>query len=190
MNLDNIDDKCPINSWFLRLMHQYSAINFKRFMDMGVHPGQIPVLRAVHEHAGISLREMAEKLHVKPPTVTVTVKRLEKAGFLYREPDWRDSRVSRIYETEKGKELSREIGQQVCEREVQLLDGFSEEEKAQLCDFFRRMSENLVKEGAPCVPGDPEAESIPCMPEKPEEECITLMPDVESENKRERNGQE
>lgn len=165
---DNIDEKCPMNSWFIRLMHQYSAINFKRFMDLGVHPGQIPVLRAVHENEGISLREMADLLHIKPPTVTVTVKRLEKAGFLYRKQDWRDSRVSRIYETEKGKAFSCDIQAQVHESERQLLEGFSEEEKEQLCEFFRRMSENLVKKGAP---------RMPSMVGIPEEECMTPVPE-------------
>ena len=82
----------------------------------------------------------AEKLHIKPPTVNVTVQRLEKAGFLYREADEKDQRISRIYMTEKGKQAKESGMKKVQDNEKILLDGFSEED---LC-LLRRFRAQLV----------------------------------------------
>lgn len=54
---------------FMRLLHRYTEVNFGRLKDMGVHPGQLPFLNIISHKEGISQRELAECLHVKPPTV-------------------------------------------------------------------------------------------------------------------------
>ena len=65
----------------------------------------------------MSQREIAEHLRIKPPTVNVTVQRLEKAGFLFRKADEKDQRVSRIYLTEKGKQAKERGMKRVEENE-------------------------------------------------------------------------
>lgn len=77
---------------------------FGQMQELGIYPGQIPVLGLVAKKDGLSQRELAKILNIKPPTVNVSVQRLEKAGFLYKKPDEKDQRVTRIYLTEKGKE--------------------------------------------------------------------------------------
>ena len=102
---------------FMRLLHRYTEVNFGRLKDMGVHPGQLPFLNIISHKEGISQRELAECLHVKPPTVAVTVKRLEKADVIYRRPDPNDMRISRIYLTEKGIRISAQIEVVIQENE-------------------------------------------------------------------------
>ncbi len=46
--------------------------------------------------------ELAEMLHVQPATMTNTLKRMEKAGFVERRHDAADQRVSRVYLTDAG----------------------------------------------------------------------------------------
>ena len=94
---------------------------------------------------GLSQREIAEKLHIKPPTVNVTVQRLEKAGFLYREADEKDQRISRIYMTEKGKQAKESGMKKVQDNEKILLDGFSEEDLCLLRRFLDQIAENIEK---------------------------------------------
>lgn len=143
-----------VDAWVVRLMHRYSSMNFNKFKELGLHPGQLPVMRLLQEHEGISLREMAEGLHIKPPTATVTVKRLEKAGMVCKRNDSEDMRVTRIYLTEKGKSITSEIHELMEENERILTEGFSRKEILQLCGFFRRMTENVArvygKEGSCC----------------------------------------
>ncbi|MDO4473340.1 MAG: MarR family transcriptional regulator [Eubacteriales bacterium] len=133
-----------LDSWVIRLIHAYGARNHKRFRGFGLHPGQIPVFGLLSDREGLSLREIADILHIKPPTVTVSVKRLEKSGFICKRADEKDQRISRIYMTEAGKNLQQEIRQAVEENERILTNGFSVEEQEQLKQFLGRMTENLI----------------------------------------------
>ena len=103
------------------------------------------VLGLLAHKDGLSQREIAEKLHIKPPTVNVTVQRLEKAGFLYREADEKDQRISRIYMTEKGKQAKESGMKKVQDNEKILLDGFSEEDLCLLRRFLDQITENIEK---------------------------------------------
>ena len=138
-----------IQACFMRLMHRYTSVNYKRFPEIGIHPGQLAFVKAISEHEGISQRELAEGLHVKAPTVAVAVKRLEKADVICRRPDPKDQRISRLYLNKKGKEIAEEVILAIEENEAVLTDGFSEEELEQLRDFFRRMSENMERLAKP-----------------------------------------
>lgn len=147
MSEEEIRDN-TVNFWLIRMMHCYTSLSFKKFMELGVHPGQLPVLKNVYENEGISLRELAKRIHVRPPTVTVTIQRLEKAGLVYKKGDPEDLRVSRIYLTEEGKNIKMEVEALLDESERILTQNFSQEELVTLRSYFRRMVENLVQAGA------------------------------------------
>lgn len=144
-----------LNSLVFRMIHRYGSLNFSKFQKLGVHPGQLPVFAILRGHEGVSLREMADLLHIKPPTVTVTIQRLEKAGLVIKKPDGKDQRINRIYLTEKGKNLSEEIQFLAQENEQILMEGFSAEELELLKDFLHRMIGNLAAAGGECARGFP-----------------------------------
>lgn len=127
-------------SMFMRIDRRFMGKCFGQMQELGIYPGQIPVLGLLAYKDGLSQREIAEHLRIKPPTVNVTVQRLEKAGFLFRKADEKDQRVSRIYLTEKGKQAKERGMKRVEENEKILLDGFSD---AELC-FLRRFLEQIT----------------------------------------------
>lgn len=143
-NSENIENS--IQALFMKLVHRYSAKSYKKFMEMGVHPGQIPVMKKLYHQEGASQRELAEMLHVKPPTITVTIKRLEKAELVYRSADETDMRVSRIYLTEKGKSITEELCELLKENEQTLIRGFTESELCLIRRFFLQMIDNMEEE--------------------------------------------
>lgn len=149
-----------MHSHLMRLWHKYSAMNFKKFMELGIHPGQIPVLGMVYHKEGITPKELAKAIHIKPPTVTVTLQRMEKSGLLYRETDSADLRMNRIYLTEKGRSIVGDMAARLEEDEKILVRGFSEAEVMQLRGYLERIMDNLVKadgtcDCAECRPGNP-----------------------------------
>lgn len=129
------------------LMHCYTTLNFKTVMELGLHPGQMPVMGLLRMNPGMRSGELAEALHIKPPTMTVTIQRLEKAGMVCRREDEENPRITRIYLTKKGQEVSTEIEKYFEESEKILLQGFEESEKEQLCAYLKRMTENLIRAG-------------------------------------------
>lgn len=130
---------------FMRIDRRFMGKCFGQMQELGIYPGQIPVLGLLAYKDGLSQREIAEHLRIKPPTVNVTVQRLEKAGFLFRKADEKDQRVSRIYLTEKGKQAKERGMKRVEENEKILLDGFSDAGLCLLRRFLEQITANIDK---------------------------------------------
>lgn len=130
---------------FMKVDRHFMTKCFGQMQELGIYPGQIPVLGLVAKKDGLSQRELAKILNIKPPTVNVSVQRLEKAGFLYKKPDEKDQRVTRIYLTEKGKEAKAKALERIHKNEAVMLEGFSEAEQCLLRRFLEQILANIEK---------------------------------------------
>ena len=138
-------DRASYLGMLMRIDRRFMGKCFGQMQEFGIYPGQIPVLGLLAHKDGLSQKEIAEKLRIKPPTVNVTVQRLEKSGFLYRKADEKDQRVSRIYLTEKGHRAKEKGMKKVEENEKILLDGFSDAELCLLRRFLEQITANIDK---------------------------------------------
>lgn len=126
-----------------KISHAYCGLLFHQMADAGIHPGQVPIIKLLYEKENLSQKEIAARLHVKPPTVNVSIRRLEQAGMVSRSTDTQDQRVTRIHLTEKGRELEDRIRRTLQESEKILLSGFSDTELCLAKRFLEQMLENL-----------------------------------------------
>lgn len=113
-----------------------------------VFPGQPPLLAALSKRDGQSQKELAEGMRIAPATVNVMIGRMEKTGLLERRADSTDSRVSRVYLTEKGRAAYADIREELRRIEALFFDGFEEEERERLRGLLLRMHDNLQKAGS------------------------------------------
>ena len=111
---------------------------------LGVYRGQPPALRALCAEEGLTHSELAHLLHVKPPTITHMIQRMERAGFVQRRPDPTDERVSRVYLTDAGRAIQDEIRRVFRELEAEVFAGFSPEEQVLLRRLLLRVRANLM----------------------------------------------
>ena len=107
------------------------------------HPMLLSILESSQDEDGEcrchAQRELAQLLHISPAAVANSLKSLEKGGYVRREPSAGDARRNVVILTEKGGAAVKGC-HQIFERISQcMLEGFSEEEKAQLMSFRRRM---------------------------------------------------
>jgi len=112
---------------------------------LGLYHGQPPILFALWKEEGQTHGELATRLHVTPATVTKMLQRMEKAGFVVRRPDADDHRVSRVYLTDAGRSIRDEVEQVWHTLEDETFNGFDEQERALLRQFFLRMRQNLLQ---------------------------------------------
>ena len=87
-----------------------------------IQQGQMPIIMIVYRHNGCSQKEIAEWMGVTPPTVNVSIQRLEKADIVCRKRDDKDQRIMRVYLTENGRKIveGAPAGKQSCgESDVQ-----------------------------------------------------------------------
>jgi DNA-binding MarR family transcriptional regulator len=114
--------------------------------DLGLYKGQPSMLRALWAQDGVTQSELAALLNRCPSTITKTVKRMEKAGFVERRPDPRDERVSRVCLTEAGRNTQTALEDVWRTFEEQAFDGFDEQEMATFRDFLIRVCQNIKAE--------------------------------------------
>lgn len=113
--------------------------------QIGIYPGQPPLLFVLYIKNGQSQKELADKLHIKPATITMMVRRMEKAKLVKRYPDPKDQRISRVYLTEEGKKVYQEVHAILKKIDLECFKNFTEEERILLRRFFIQMRDNLAE---------------------------------------------
>lgn len=134
----------------MEISRHYAGRCFQQISELGIHPSQMPFMMILSRRNGCSQKEMAERLEIKPPTVNVSIQRLEKSGIVCRKKDEQDQRIMRVYLTEQGKETVARIQKQVEALEKIVFGNFSDAELCLLRRFFEQMLENLDR-----APGKP-----------------------------------
>lgn len=72
--------------------------------NLGVYPSQPFTLFFINKYSGLSQRELAGMLKIKPASITVMLQKMEKSNLVTRCNDEQDQRITRVYITYKGKE--------------------------------------------------------------------------------------
>lgn len=102
------------------------------------------IMRALSHSDGCSQLDLVKETHLKAPTVSVTLKRMEEEGLVKRKQDGLDLRVTRVYLSEKGRAHNEEIHSRLTEIDSRLMQGFSKEETEQLLYLLERMRDNIL----------------------------------------------
>ena len=111
-------------------------------------------------------KELADQLHIAPPTIAASLKCLERQGYVVRRTDERDSRRNRISITQKGRDALASGMRAFQQVDDAMFRGFAPEERELVQAFHRRMLENLYQIG-----GGKDADCPPPPPIPPERKC-------------------
>ena len=140
----------PERKRVFHLIGKVCGRNYRRMHDMldalGLYHGQPPVLDALWQQDGMTQSELADKLNRSPSTITKTVQRMEKAGFVERCHDPEDERISRVYLTHAGHDI-RSAVENVWHTVANLaFEDFTDEELTQFYTLLCRLYQNIEEE--------------------------------------------
>ena len=113
--------------------------------ESGLTNVQLGVLQVLAHTEGqqLRLKEIERIFHVSQPTVVGVADRLEEKGLIQTVPDPKDKRVRMVKLTEEGLLKCHHSRDVIETAEADMVRDFSEEEKALLISFLRRMRTNL-----------------------------------------------
>lgn len=111
--------------------------------DAGLRLGQYQLLRLLWDRDGLTPRELADGLDVEMPTVTRTVQRLLRDGFVRREAHPDDARSVRIYLTTRGRDSRDRVSRILASETEHALEGFNPHERQLLADLMERIAHNV-----------------------------------------------
>lgn len=130
-----------------RIMHLSKIIRRifnESLAEQGLFSGQQDILFNVINKEGITLGELAKKLGVSAATASVSVKRMEKAGFIIKKEDKDNARIIRLYPTEKAKSAPEKTREKMDSLESVIKKGMTEEEQAQLAHLLEKAIRNFT----------------------------------------------
>ena len=111
---------------------------------LGLYRGQPPVLFELWRQEGLPQAELADRLKIAPATVTRMLQRMERAGFIRRQPDPDDQRVTRVYLGEAGRAIQGQVEQVFRTLEAETFAGLSPTEHDLLRGLLLRLRTNLL----------------------------------------------
>lgn len=118
---------------------------------MSQHSARL-VLAVLIAGDGVVQQELVNCTHLRAPTVSVILQKMEKEGMVVRRTDSDDQRHIRVYLTEKGRRVDAEIISKIKQLDRIALSGLTAEEIDCLMILLRKIRDNLLPER----PNEPE----------------------------------
>ncbi len=104
------------------------------------------ILMRLARRDGLSQVELTEMTHLKAPTVSLDLKKLESMGMVRREQSISDMRVTKVYLTEKGKAFNRENFEALQAIDRSIMRGLTDEEIKTVTEILLKMRNNMIDE--------------------------------------------
>lgn len=87
--------------------------------------------------------ELARLTHLKPPTVSLSLAKLETGGYVRREADPVDLRQTRVYLTDLGRQIDDASREAFISFEKQAISGLTDEERNTLVKLLKAVREKI-----------------------------------------------
>ena len=94
------------------------------------------LLHQIKKNPGLSQNDLVDILEVSKESISISVRRLEKKGFIIREIDQTDKRKNLLYLSEQGLDILDKVWVSQNETYELLLEPLSEQEKQELQRLF------------------------------------------------------
>ncbi len=134
----------------LRLHRQFMA---RRLGETDLHPGQAACLGVLAHRDGIAQRDLAEALHIAPPTLSRMLQSMEKNGVVERRDDEADQRLSRVYMTDAGRTVAREMRAAMADHIPVAVAALSDDERVELARLLDKLSASIARSLGDDAPG-------------------------------------
>ncbi len=134
-----------------RLSRMHRTMAGRLLRDLGLAPGQELLLLQLWDRDRCSQTDLVERLGIDPSTVTKMLQRLERGGWVRREPSPDDGRVMLVTLTAAGRDLQAAVTDLWRQLEHETVKTLADEDRAELLRLLRKVETGLR---ATCPGGD------------------------------------
>lgn len=123
----------------MKLNREHRKIVEREIAALGIHPSQHHLLMHLARNGQSTQSGIADAMEVSPSTIAVSLKKLEKGGYIEKRIDNADNRFNRIVLTKEGEAVVLKSEQLFDEVDRKLFSVLSEEEKEILGGYLERL---------------------------------------------------
>jgi DNA-binding MarR family transcriptional regulator len=128
----------------IKLLSMLISRTFQERLDpFGLTPFHWVVLCCLWQEDGLATSAIGERLQQVGGTLTGVLDRMEERGLIRRERDSRDRRIWRIWLTDAGKELEKELPPIAAEIRQRAMQGIPEPDQKLLSELIDRAISNF-----------------------------------------------
>lgn len=142
--LEGVDDlSSQVFLAFVGALRLHKQLMRRTLIGQGTHPGQVFCLHVLAGQDGISQRDLADALHLSPPTVSKMLQAMQKAGAVERRPDAADQRLTRVFLTAAGRDLEGQMRGVVAEFVNETIGSLPENDRLELARLLGELGASL-----------------------------------------------
>ncbi|MBE6612478.1 MAG: MarR family transcriptional regulator [Ruminococcaceae bacterium] len=132
-------------------IHDAAKLYHDRLRRQSEHDGLPSSYRMLIYHLarmkpGVTQLDLVKAAHLKPPTISVTLQKMERDGLVIRRDNEDDLRQTLVYLTDKGKAIDDKIRVLHEEGDAVALSGLSDDEISVLSELLNRVIDNLIED--------------------------------------------
>ncbi len=146
LDLEGVDPQATsVFRAFMRTLHLHRQALLKSLAEQGRSFSQVGCLRVLANNDGMSQRDLAEMLHLSRPSVTTMLHAMEEQGLITRRADDQDRRLTRVYLTDSGRVLEREMQAGVADYIKHTVGALEPDEQETLERLLNKLNDNIAQ---------------------------------------------
>ena len=128
-----------INYLLTTAQHEVFQTFSSGLSQFNITPGQYGVLSCLWKNGSCTPKEISQILRLENSTISGVLDRMQKRGLINRVVDPEDRRSVQVVPTEEGSALRDDVLRLIERLNVEILSGFSPEQKGILLDGLRKI---------------------------------------------------
>ena len=121
----------------------FGAYVSRELEKIGMRYSYRHVLKPLMENASLTQLELVNITKLKAPTISITLRNMERDGLVSRRKDDHDRRETHVTITDKGKKLYKKVLDVLAKAEKVILNDLSDRELKSLHNIMNKMRKNL-----------------------------------------------
>lgn len=135
-----------MTNWAARLFYRELE---KQLAPLGLNPAYMPILFALSDGSALTQKELAQRAAVEQPTMTATLGRMERDGFIVRAANPDDARSTLVRLSGQGVQQVPQVHIAVATINEKALKTLSSDERSSFFSVMTKIISNLQSEEMP-----------------------------------------
>lgn len=127
----------------MKIFRLHRSVIESKVRQTGVYRSQHQILMFIASNPDATQKEIAKLHETSAATIAVSLKKLEKGGYIRRIMDQEDNRCNRLQVTEKGQAVVNQSYQIFRKAEEEIFNGFREEDFRNLEALLSQVYQNM-----------------------------------------------
>ena len=126
---------------YFQLGRQLTKNINERLIELGIYSSQWTIIYYLKKHESVSQADLCRYLNVEAPTMTRTIARLEKAGWILKVPG-KDKREKQLVLTDEAHNQYPKWKEAINKFELEIMKGIYENDLNGATKVFQQMTDN------------------------------------------------